>query len=85
METQGGKVLDSFTMIGPRNFLADRIGSRVQVIIRAIFVVCVSAFCQGLIGEPLAWAASALRRHGRRDGGAADSKSEKILRNSEIQ
>lgn len=58
MGTFTGPVLGAFTVIGLQNFLADRVGSWVQVIIGATFVVCVSAFRRGFVGEFLAWASS---------------------------
>jgi branched-chain amino acid transport system permease protein len=45
-----------------QNFLADRVGSWINVIIGAIFVVCVVAFRRGIIGELNAWQQ---RRRGR--------------------
>ncbi|MEO7335289.1 MAG: branched-chain amino acid ABC transporter permease [Caldimonas sp.] len=50
-----GPVLGAFTVIGLQNYLADRVGSWVTVIIGAIFVVCVISFRRGVIGEFLAW------------------------------
>ncbi|MEP7056913.1 MAG: branched-chain amino acid ABC transporter permease, partial [Caldimonas sp.] len=50
-----GPVLGAFTVIGLQNYLADRVGSWVTVIIGAIFVVCVVSFRRGIIGELLAW------------------------------
>ena len=55
MGTFAGPVLGAFTIIGLQNFLADRVGSWVTVIIGAIFVVCVVAFRRGFVGELLAW------------------------------
>ena len=55
MGTFAGPVLGAFTIIGLQNFLADRVGSWVTVIIGAIFVVCVVAFRRGYVGELLAW------------------------------
>jgi branched-chain amino acid transport system permease protein len=48
-------VVGAFTIIGLQNFLADRVGSWVTVIIGAIFVFCVIAFRKGMVGELLAW------------------------------
>jgi branched-chain amino acid transport system permease protein len=62
MGTFAGPVLGAFTIIGLQNFLADRVGSWVTVIIGAIFVVCVVAFRRGFVGELLAWQQ---RRKGR--------------------
>jgi branched-chain amino acid transport system permease protein len=55
MGTFAGPVLGAFTIIGLQNFLADRVGSWVTVIIGGIFVVCVVAFRRGFVGELLAW------------------------------
>ena len=53
MGTFAGPVLGAFTIIGLQDYLADRVGSWVTVIIGAIFVVCVVAFRRGFIGELL--------------------------------
>ena len=53
--TFAGPVLGAFTIIGLQNFLADRVGSWINVIIGVIFVVCVVAFRRGFVGELLAW------------------------------
>jgi branched-chain amino acid transport system permease protein len=42
-------------VIGLQDFLADRVGSWVTVIIGAIFVFCVVAFRKGVVGELLAY------------------------------
>ena len=55
MGTFAGPVVGAFTIIGLQNFLADRVGSWVTVIIGVIFVVCVVAFRRGFVGEVLAW------------------------------
>jgi branched-chain amino acid transport system permease protein len=55
MGTFAGPVIGAFTIIGLQNFLADRVGSWVTVIIGVIFVVCVIAFRKGIVGELLAW------------------------------
>jgi len=55
MGTFAGPVVGAVTIIGLQNFLADRVGSWVTVIIGAIFVVCVLAFRKGIVGELLAW------------------------------
>lgn len=55
MGTFAGPVVGAFTIVGLQNFLADRVGSWVTVIIGAIFVFCVSAFRRGMVGELLAW------------------------------
>jgi branched-chain amino acid transport system permease protein len=59
--TFAGPVIGAFTIIGLQNFLADRVGSWINVIIGVIFVVCVVAFRRGFVGELLAW----LKRRGR--------------------
>lgn len=53
--TFAGPVIGAFIIIGLQNFLADRVGSWVTVIIGAIFVVCVVAFRRGIVGEVLAF------------------------------
>ncbi len=55
MGTFAGPVVGAFTIIGLQNFLADRVGSWVTVIIGVIFVVCVVGFRRGFVGELLAW------------------------------
>ena len=55
MGTFAGPVLGAFTIIGLQNFLADQVGAWINVIIGAIFVICVVAFRKGFIGELLAW------------------------------
>ncbi len=55
MGTLAGPVVGALTIIGLQNFLADRVGSWVTVIIGVIFVVCVLAFRKGMVGELLAW------------------------------
>jgi branched-chain amino acid transport system permease protein len=55
MGTFAGPVLGAFTIIGLQNFLSDRVGSWINVIIGVIFVVCVVAFRRGFVGELLAW------------------------------
>jgi len=55
MGTFAGPVLGAFTIVGLQNYLADRVGSWVTVIIGAIFVVCVVAFRRGFVGELLAY------------------------------
>ena len=49
-----GPVVGAFVVIGLQNQLADKVGSWVQVIMGAIFVVCVLAFRRGIVGELLA-------------------------------
>ena len=53
--TFAGPVIGAFTIIGLQNFLADRVGSWVTVIIGVIFVLCVLAFRRGIVGELVAW------------------------------
>jgi branched-chain amino acid transport system permease protein len=65
MATFAGPVLGAFTIIGLQNFLADRVGSWVTVIIGVIFVVCVVAFRRGFVGELLAWQARRRPGHGK--------------------
>src|SRR5438105_15576495 len=55
MGTFAGPVIGAFTIIGLQDYLADRVGSWVTVIIGAIFVFCVIAFRRGIVGELLAW------------------------------
>ena len=55
MGTFAGPVIGAFTIIGLQNYLSDRVGSGVTVIIGSIFVVCVLAFRQGFVGELKAW------------------------------
>ncbi|HZV93816.1 MAG TPA: branched-chain amino acid ABC transporter permease, partial [Caldimonas sp.] len=55
MGTFAGPVVGAFTIVGLQNFLSDRVGSWINVIIGAIFVVCVVAFRRGFIGELQAW------------------------------
>ena len=49
-----GPVVGAFVIIGLQNQLADKVGSWVQVIMGAIFVVCVLAFRRGIVGELMA-------------------------------
>ncbi|WP_395701706.1 branched-chain amino acid ABC transporter permease [Aquabacterium sp.] len=55
MGTFAGPVIGAFTIIGLQDYLADRVGAWVTVIIGVIFVVCVIAFRRGFIGELIAW------------------------------
>ncbi len=55
--TFAGPVVGAAIIVGLQNFLADRVGSWVTVIIGVIFVVCVLAFRKGVVGELLAWQA----------------------------
>lgn len=50
-----GPVIGAFTIIGLQDFLSDRVGSWINVIIGVIFVVCVVAFRKGVVGELKAW------------------------------
>ncbi len=56
--TFAGPVLGAFTIIGLQNFLADQVGSWINVIIGVIFVLCVVAFRRGFVGELKAWHAA---------------------------
>ncbi len=49
-----GPVVGAFVVVGVQNQLADKVGSWVQVIMGAIFVVCVLAFRRGIVGELMA-------------------------------
>ncbi len=62
MGTFAGPVVGAFTIVGLQNFLADRVGAWVTVIIGATFVVCVVAFRRGFVGELLAWQQRRARR-----------------------
>ena len=53
MGTFAGPVLGAFTIIALQDYLADRVGSWVTVIIGVIFVLCVVAFRRGFVGELL--------------------------------
>ncbi|MDQ2928377.1 MAG: branched-chain amino acid ABC transporter permease [Pseudomonadota bacterium] len=55
MGTFAGPVVGAFTIVGLQNFLSDRVGSWISVIIGVIFVVCVVAFRRGFVGELQAW------------------------------
>ncbi|MDQ6684216.1 MAG: branched-chain amino acid ABC transporter permease [Pseudomonadota bacterium] len=55
LSTFAGPVIGAFTIIGLQDFLADKVGSWVTVIIGTIFVVCVVAFRRGFVGELIAW------------------------------
>ena len=46
-----GPVAGSFFVVTLENELADKVGSWVQVIMGAIFVICVLAFRRGIVGE----------------------------------
>ena len=49
--TMFGPVVGAFSIITLQNELADKVGSWVQVIMGAIFVICVLAFRRGIVGE----------------------------------
>jgi branched-chain amino acid transport system permease protein len=53
MGTFAGPVVGAFTIVGLQDFLADRVGSWVTVIIGLTFVACVLAFRRGFVGELL--------------------------------
>ena len=46
-----GPVAGSFTIVSLENLLADKVGSWVEVIMGAIFVICVLLFRRGVVGE----------------------------------
>jgi branched-chain amino acid transport system permease protein len=46
-----GPVVGALTIVGLQNFLADKVGSWVTVIMGAIFVLCVLIFRRGIVGE----------------------------------
>jgi branched-chain amino acid transport system permease protein len=50
-----GPVVGAGIVVTLQEYLSDRVGSWVTVIIGAIFVVCVIAFRRGVVGELLAW------------------------------
>jgi branched-chain amino acid transport system permease protein len=50
-----GPVLGAGIVIALQDMLADKVGAWVNVIIGAIFVVCVLAFRKGVVGELRAW------------------------------
>jgi branched-chain amino acid transport system permease protein len=58
-----GPVAGAFFVVTLENELADKVGSWVQVIMGAIFVICVLAFRRGIVGELAAL-------FGRKKGGA---------------
>jgi len=49
--TMFGPVVGGFFVVTLENELADKVGSWVQVIMGAIFVICVLAFRRGIVGE----------------------------------
>jgi len=53
--TLAGPVVGAFTIVGLQNFLADRVGGWVMVIIGATFVLCVVAFREGIVGQWATW------------------------------
>ncbi len=44
-------MVGAFTVVALQNQLADKVGSRVTVIMGSIFVICVLAFRRGIVGE----------------------------------
>lgn len=46
-----GPIVGAFTIVALQNELADKVGSWVQVILGAIFVLCVLLFRRGIVGE----------------------------------
>jgi branched-chain amino acid transport system permease protein len=50
-----GPVFGAGIVVALQDLLADKVGSWVNVIIGAIFVVCVLAFRKGVVGELRAW------------------------------
>jgi branched-chain amino acid transport system permease protein len=50
-----GPAIGAGLVISLQDFLADKVGAWVTVIIGAIFVLCVLAFRKGIVGEVLAW------------------------------
>lgn len=57
-----GPVVGAFVVVGLQNQLADKVGSWVQVIMGAIFVICVLAFRRGIVGELMALFSKGTRR-----------------------
>jgi branched-chain amino acid transport system permease protein len=55
MGTFLGPVVGAVTIVGLQDYLADRVGSWVTVIIGGIFVACVLAFRRGFVGQLLAF------------------------------
>ena len=53
--TFAGPVVGAITIIGLQDYLSDKVGSWVTVIIGAIFVVCVVGFRRGFVGELIEW------------------------------
>jgi len=49
--TMYGPIVGAFIIITLQNYLADKVGSWVQVIMGVIFVLCVLAFRRGVVGE----------------------------------
>jgi branched-chain amino acid transport system permease protein len=50
-----GPVVGAGIVVTLQEYLSDKVGSWVTVIIGAIFVACVLAFRRGVVGELLAW------------------------------
>jgi branched-chain amino acid transport system permease protein len=65
VRTFAGPVVGAFTIIGMQDMLADRVGSWVTVILGVIFVLCVSAFRAGIVGELEAWQKRRAARKGQ--------------------
>ncbi|AWD23722.1 branched-chain amino acid ABC transporter permease (plasmid) [Fuscovulum blasticum] len=53
--TLGGPVAGAFFVILLQNFLADKVGEWLSVIIGVVFLSCILAFRKGLVGEIAAW------------------------------
>ena len=53
--TLRGPVAGAFFVILLQNFLADKVGEWLSVIIGAVFLICILAFRKGLVGEIAAW------------------------------
>jgi branched-chain amino acid transport system permease protein len=67
-----GPVVGAGIVVTLQEYLSDRVGSWVTVIIGAIFVVCVIAFRRGVVGEFQAW----LKRRGHFIAGTLVAKSD---------
>lgn len=53
--TLGGPIAGAFFVILLQNFLADKVGEWLSVIIGVVFLSCILAFRKGLVGEIAAW------------------------------
>src|SRR6185369_4908993 len=62
--TFAGPAIGAMIIIGLQDFLADRVGSWVTVIIGAIFVFCVLLFRRGIVGELQVWLRRRLAKNG---------------------